>query len=64
VGRAALLGTYTTGFAVSPLTAATFLLVGLTGISLGDHQRYCIPFLWLCSIFMTVFAAAIGVFPF
>jgi CitMHS family citrate-Mg2+:H+ or citrate-Ca2+:H+ symporter len=64
VGRAALLGTYTTGFSVSPLTAATFLLVGMTKISLAEHQRYSMPILWFCSIFMTVFAAAIGVFPF
>ncbi|GHV54267.1 citrate transporter [Deltaproteobacteria bacterium] len=64
VARAALLGTYTTGFAVSPLTSATFLLVGMTQISLDAHQKYCIPFLWACSIFMTLFAALTGVFPF
>ena len=31
-GQAALLGQMTTGFPVSPLTPATFLVVGLTGI--------------------------------
>ena len=30
----------TTGFPVSPLTPATFLVVGLTGIELGEHQRF------------------------
>jgi CitMHS family citrate-Mg2+:H+ or citrate-Ca2+:H+ symporter len=40
VGQAALLGQMTTGFPVSPLTPATFLVVGLTGIELGEHQRF------------------------
>lgn len=39
VGRAAILGQMTTGFPVSPLTASTFLLVGLTGVELGEHQK-------------------------
>lgn len=64
IARAALLGTYTTGFAVSPLTSSTFLLIGMTQISLGDHQKFSIPYLWACSVLMTVFAALIGVFPF
>jgi len=64
IARAALLGTYTTGFVVSPLTAATFLLVGMTKISLAELQRFCLPVLWGCSIFMTIFAASIGVFNF
>ena len=64
VAQAALLGTHTTGFAVTPLTPATFLLVGLTRISLADHQRFCIPFALGCSIFMTIVAAALGVFSF
>ena len=41
--QAALLGQMTTGFPVSPLTPATFLVVGLTGIELGDHQRFTDP---------------------
>ena len=40
VGRAAILGQMTTGFPVSPMTPATFLLVGLAKVDLGDHQRY------------------------
>ena len=31
---------HTTGFPVSPLTPATFLLVGLCKIELADHQRF------------------------
>lgn len=64
IARAALLGTYTTGFAITPLTPSTFLLIGMTQLGLADHQRFSLPYLWLCSIFMTIVAAAIGVFPF
>ena len=64
IARAALLGVYTTGFSISPLTPSCFLLIGMTGLSLADHQRFCIPYLWGCSILLTIIAAAIGVFPF
>jgi citrate-Mg2+:H+ or citrate-Ca2+:H+ symporter, CitMHS family len=40
MGRAAILGQMTTGFPLSPLTASTFILVGLSGVDLGDHQRF------------------------
>lgn len=43
LAQAALLGQMTTGFPVSPLTPATFLVVGLTGIDLADHQKFTIP---------------------
>jgi hypothetical protein len=39
LAQAALLGVHTTGFPVSPLTPATFLVVGLADISLAQHQR-------------------------
>ncbi|HTN14111.1 MAG TPA: citrate:proton symporter [Sphingomonadaceae bacterium] len=61
VGRAAILGQMTTGFPVSPLTPATFLLVGLARIDLADHQRYTIPFLFLISLVMTIAATLFGV---
>jgi CitMHS family citrate-Mg2+:H+ or citrate-Ca2+:H+ symporter len=63
VAQAALLGQMTTGFPVSPLTPATFLIVGLTGIDLGDHQRFSIPLLWGASVVMTLAAVALGVLP-
>jgi CitMHS family citrate-Mg2+:H+ or citrate-Ca2+:H+ symporter len=63
LGQAALLGQMTTGFPVSPLTPATFLVVGLTGIELGEHQRYTGPYLLLASVVMTVAAVLFGVFP-
>jgi citrate-Mg2+:H+ or citrate-Ca2+:H+ symporter, CitMHS family len=40
IGRASIMGQMTTGFPLSPLTASTFVLLGLTGISLRDHQRF------------------------
>ena len=63
VGQGALLGQMTTGFPVSPLTPATFLLVGLAGVELGAHQKFSIPYLWAASVVMTVAAVAFGVIP-
>jgi len=47
----------------SPLTPATFLIVGLTGIDLGDHQKFAIPFLFGASVVMTIACVLFGVFP-
>ena len=63
VARAALLGVHTTGFPVSPLTPATFLVVGLSEISLAQHQRFSIPFLFGASLVMTAAAVAFGLIP-
>jgi len=60
VGRAALVGQMTTGFPVSPLTPATFLLVGLAGVDLADHQRRAIPYLFVISLVMTAAALVSG----
>jgi len=63
LAQAALLGQMTTGFPVSPLTPATFLIVGLANIELGEHQRFSIPFLLAASILMTAASVVFGVFP-
>ena len=63
MAQAAVLGQMTTGFPISPLTPATFLVVGLAGIELRDHQRFCFPWLFGASVLMTVVATAIGVLP-
>ena len=63
VGQAALLGQMTTGFPVSPLTPATFLVCGLTGIDLADHQKFTIPFLFGASVVMTFACVLFGIFP-
>ncbi|MBM3771304.1 MAG: citrate transporter [Acidimicrobiia bacterium] len=63
VGQAALLGQMTTGFPISPLTPATFLVVGLTGVELGAHQRFTGPLLFGATLVMTVAALVLGVIP-
>ena len=60
VGRAAILGQMTLGFPISPLTAATFLLTGLSGVELGEHQKKTLPLAWLVSIVMLVVAIITG----
>lgn len=60
VGRAAILGQMTTGFPVSPLTASTFLLLGLTGVELGEHQKKTIPYAFLVTIVMLIVAIVTG----
>ena len=62
VARAALLGQMTTGFPVSPLTPATFLLTGLSGVDLGDHQRRTIPYAFGVTLLMAAAALATGAF--
>ena len=60
VGRAAILGQMTTGFPVSPLTASTFLLIGLAGVDLGEHQKKTIPLAFLVTIVMLVVCVIAG----
>ncbi|WP_394854131.1 CitMHS family transporter [Imperialibacter roseus] len=64
VARAAILGQMTTGFPVSPLTGATFLLIGLTGVDLGDHQRKTIPWAFLVTMIMLTMSILIGAISF
>lgn len=60
IARASILGQMTTGFPISPLTGSTFLLVGLAGVDLGEHQKKAIPLLWLVSIVILVVAIVFG----
>ncbi|MBY0511740.1 MAG: citrate:proton symporter [Rhodospirillaceae bacterium] len=61
VGRAALLGHMTTGFPLSPLTAATFILVGRSGVNLGAHQKYMFPWAFGSTVVMAAAAYMMGV---
>ncbi|GAB3714148.1 CitMHS family transporter [Spirosoma flavus] len=56
IGRAALLGQMTVGFPVSPLTASTFLLVGLADVDLGDHQKFILKWAFGTTLVMTLAA--------
>jgi citrate-Mg2+:H+ or citrate-Ca2+:H+ symporter, CitMHS family len=60
IGRAALLGQMTVGFPISPLTASTFLLVGLAEVDLGEHQRHTFKWAWGTTIVMTIVALLTG----
>ncbi len=60
IGRAALLGQMTVGFPISPLTASTFLLVGLSEVDLGEHQRFTFKWAWATTIVMTIIALLTG----
>jgi CitMHS family citrate-Mg2+:H+ or citrate-Ca2+:H+ symporter len=61
VGQAAILGQMTTGFAVSPLTGSTFLLIGLSGVDLGEHQLKTIPWAFLVTLVMLSVSILMGV---
>lgn len=63
MGQAAIMGQMTVGFPISPLTPATFLLVGLCGIELGEHQKFSFLPLWAVSIVMTITAVVLGILP-
>lgn len=60
IGRAALLGQMTVGFPVSPLTASTFLLVGLAEVDLGDHQKFILKWAFGTTVVMTLTALLTG----
>jgi CitMHS family citrate-Mg2+:H+ or citrate-Ca2+:H+ symporter len=64
VGRAAILGQMTTGFPVSPLTGSTYLLIGLTGVDLGEHQKRTIPYAFLITLIMLIVSILVGAIAF
>lgn len=56
IGRASIMGQMTTGFPLSPLTASTFVLLGLTEVTLRDHQRFSLKWAFGTTLVM----AAVG----
>ena len=60
VARAAVLGQMTTGFPLSPLTASTFILIGMSGVQLGDHQRFIFRWAFGTTLVMTAAALLTG----
>jgi citrate-Mg2+:H+ or citrate-Ca2+:H+ symporter, CitMHS family len=63
IGRAAILGQMTTGFPLSPLTASTFILVGMCGVDLGDHQKFIFKWAFGTTLVMTPVAILTGAIP-
>ena len=63
VGQAAILGQMTTGFPLSPLTATTFLLIGLAKVDLAEHQRFTFKYAFGTTIVMTIVSILIGTIP-
>lgn len=63
VARASLLGQMTVGFPISPLTGATYLLVGLADVDLGEHIKFTFLWAWLVSLVMLVVAILTGAIP-
>jgi len=51
------------GFPISPLTGATFLLIGLAEVELGEHIRFTFPYMWLTSLVILVVAILTGAIP-
>ena len=60
IGRAAILGHMTTGFPLSPLTASTFVLVGLSEVELADHQKFTFKWAFGTTLVMTLIAILTG----
>jgi len=60
IGRASLLGQMTVGFPLSPLTASTYLLIGLAEVELGEHQKFIFKWVWGTTIVMTIAALLTG----
>ncbi len=63
MGQAAIMGQMTTGFPLSPLTAATFLLIGLAKVDLADHQKFTFKYAFLTTLVMTLISVIIGAIP-
>lgn len=60
IARASIIGQMTTGFPISPLTGSTFLLIGLAGVDLGEHQKKTIPLAFMTTIVMLIIAIFTG----
>jgi CitMHS family citrate-Mg2+:H+ or citrate-Ca2+:H+ symporter len=62
MGRASVIGQPV--HLLSPLVPSTYLLVGLAGIDLGDHQRFTLKWSFVTSLVMLAIGLLIGVIPF
>jgi CitMHS family citrate-Mg2+:H+ or citrate-Ca2+:H+ symporter len=62
MGRASVIGQPV--HLLSPLVPSTYLLVGLVGIELGDHQRFTLKWSVVTSLVMLAIGLLVGVIPF
>ena len=62
MGRASVIGQPV--HLLSPLVPSTYLLVGLVGVELGDHQRFTIKWSVLTSLVLLVIGLVVRVIPF
>jgi CitMHS family citrate-Mg2+:H+ or citrate-Ca2+:H+ symporter len=62
IGRASIIGQPV--HLLSPLVASTYLLVGLSEVEFGDHQRYTLIWSITAALVMLVTAVVFGVIPF
>ena len=61
IGRASIIGQPV--HLLSPLVPSTYLLVGLVGVELGDHQRFTIKWSFLTSIVLLIVGLLTAVIP-
>ena len=61
LGRASLIGQQV--HLLSPLVASTYLLVGLSEVEFGDHQRFTLPWALSAALVMLVACIVFGVIP-
>ena len=61
---ATFLLTATYGTPVSPSVAAVYVGLGLADVSIGDHIKYALKFVWPMSILVLIGATILGVVPF
>ena len=62
IARASLIGQPV--HLLSPLVASTYLLVGMSEVEFGDHQRYTLVWSITAALVMLVAAVLFGVIPF
>ena len=61
IARAFLLGGHTTAFPLTPVAGSTWVLLGLTGIDLGTHQRKTLPWVVGSTVVILIGALLMGV---
>lgn len=60
IARALLLGGHTTAFPLTPVAGSTWVLLGLTGIDLGTHQKKTLPWVLGSTVLMLIVSMLLG----